>query len=336
MSAPAGPRERRATARAPAAVEDEARARARLRAVVRGPPRRRTARRPRARGGRGPGLPGRAARSGTPGPALGRHRPPRRALEHARRRRGPTALRRPEPSRPSSGLDVLHHFADPGGVLRRGRARARAPAVAWRSSSPGSRRSPGSVYRFFHQEDCRLSVDPWQPVPRRRKGQLRRRRRRALADRARHAPGALARARPAPPRVRRVNAFAYLLSARLPAGSLLPAAAARPRWRSRARPRRRCSRSRALLGAAGAARGALTPGPAARPDRFRARRARRGGSGRSAPRPRSSTRPPSADAQRERRAVDVQRAQELAAGRAQHGERDRHRGPEARRLLSGP
>ena len=84
------------------------------------------------------------------------------------------------------------------------------------------------VYRFFHQEDCRLSVDPWNPFPGPVKDSFEgdaavpwKIVRRATAARWREL-GLL------PPRIVRVNAFGYLLSLGFRPASLLPARLAGP------------------------------------------------------------------------------------------------------------
>lgn len=119
------------------------------------------------------------------------------------------------------GLDVLHHLAAPasffreaGRVLRpRGRLALVEPWI-----------SPLSfvVYRFLHQEECRLSVDPWDPFPGRDKPSFE-------GDAA--VPWKMARETADarwgdlgfhPPRVQRLNAFAYLPSLGFRPGSLLP------------------------------------------------------------------------------------------------------------------
>ncbi len=119
------------------------------------------------------------------------------------------------------GLDVLHHLERPAEFL--GEA-ARVLREGGRLALVEPWITPLSwvVYRFFHQESCRLSVDPWHPfppgkdsfdgdaaVPWRLVRQTLPERWRALGLE--------------PPRVRRVNAFAYLLSLGFRSGSLLPA-----------------------------------------------------------------------------------------------------------------
>ena len=62
------------------------------------------------------------------------------------------------------GLDVLHHLPDPAAFFCEA---ARVLAEGGRLSLVEPWITPLSwvVYRFFHQENCRLSVDPWQPFP---------------------------------------------------------------------------------------------------------------------------------------------------------------------------
>lgn len=118
------------------------------------------------------------------------------------------------------GLDVLHHLDRPAGFF----------AEAARVLSPGGRLAlvepwitPLSflVYRFFHQEECRISVDGWQAFPAGK----------ASFDGNAAIPWRLHRDTTEKrwndfglgrPRVERVNTFAYLLSLGFRAGSLLP------------------------------------------------------------------------------------------------------------------
>ena len=119
------------------------------------------------------------------------------------------------------GLDVLHHLERPAEFL--GEA-ARVLRKGGRLALVEPWITPLSwvVYRFFHQESCRLSVDPWHPFPPGKDsfdGDAAvpwRLVRQTLPDRWR-ALGL------DPPRVRRLNAFAYLLSLGFRPGSLLPA-----------------------------------------------------------------------------------------------------------------
>ncbi len=122
------------------------------------------------------------------------------------------------------GLDVLHHLSDPRAFF----------ADATRALAPGGRLalvepwiSPLSwiVYRFFHEEDCRLSVDPWRPFPPGKAG----------FDGDAALPWRIVSvAREADwrelglsaPRVERLNAFAYLMTLGFRRASLLPSGAA--------------------------------------------------------------------------------------------------------------
>ena len=125
------------------------------------------------------------------------------------------------------GLDVLHHFGRPSGFFREA---ARVLGADGRIVLVEPWITPLSwvIYRFFHQEDCRLSRRPVEPVPG-REGQLRRAtppcRGRWSARRPESRWRELGLS---PPRVRRLNAFAYVLSLGFRPGSLLPRALASP------------------------------------------------------------------------------------------------------------
>lgn len=125
------------------------------------------------------------------------------------------------------GLDVLHHLAAPADFFREA---ARALRAGGRIALVEPWITPFSwpIYRFFHQEDCRLSVDPWQPFPAGGKDSF---------DGDAAVPWRMARDTPAerwnelglrPPRVARLNAFAYLLSLGFRPASLLSARLAGP------------------------------------------------------------------------------------------------------------
>jgi len=84
------------------------------------------------------------------------------------------------------------------------------------------------VYRFFHQEVCRLSVDPWRPFPSPAKDSF---------DGDAAVPWKIVRTTPPlawrelgllPPRAARLNAFGYLLSLGFRPASLLPGPLAGP------------------------------------------------------------------------------------------------------------
>jgi len=125
------------------------------------------------------------------------------------------------------GLDVLHHFAAPADFFREA---ARALRAGGRIALVEPWITPFSwvIYRFFHQEDCRLGVDPWSPFPAHGKdsfegdaavpwkivGETKDARWRELGL--------------SPPGLTRLNAFAYLLTLGFRPGSLLPARLAGP------------------------------------------------------------------------------------------------------------
>jgi SAM-dependent methyltransferase len=126
-----------------------------------------------------------------------------------------------------AGLDVLHHLPDPGAFFAEA-ARVLAPGGRVVLVEPWITPLSWPVYRFFHQEDCRMTADPWQPFPPGAKDSF---------DGNATIPWQLVRdTQPArwhalglePPRVQKIDAFAYLLTLGFRPGSLLPAAAAGP------------------------------------------------------------------------------------------------------------
>ena len=125
------------------------------------------------------------------------------------------------------GLDVLHHLAAPAAFFREA---ARVLKATGRIALVEPWITPLSwvVYRFFHQENCRLSVDPWNPFPNSGKDSF---------DGDAAVPWRMVRETPAgrwralgflPPRVVRRNAFGYLLSLGFRPASLLPVPLAAP------------------------------------------------------------------------------------------------------------
>jgi SAM-dependent methyltransferase len=119
------------------------------------------------------------------------------------------------------GLDVLHHLAAPAAFFAEA-ARVLRTAGTLALVEPWITPLSWVVYRFFHQEDCRLSVDPWDPFPGSGKDSF---------DGDAAVPWKIVRETPParwrelgllPPRVARLNAFAYLLSLGFRPGSLLP------------------------------------------------------------------------------------------------------------------
>ncbi len=125
------------------------------------------------------------------------------------------------------GIDVLHHLGDPAAFFAEA-ARVLRPNGRVAFVEPWITPLSWVVYRFFHQEDCRLGVDPWRPFPGHGKDSF---------DGDAAVPWRMVRDTPLerwgalglrPPEVRRHNAFAYLLSLGFRAGSLLPAALVRP------------------------------------------------------------------------------------------------------------
>lgn len=125
------------------------------------------------------------------------------------------------------GLDVLHHLPKPAGFFREA-ARVLGGLGDLRLVEPWITPLGWVIYRFFHQEECRLGVDPWDPFPGPEKDAF---------DGNAAVPWRLLARTPrwewrhlgfGPPRRLRLNAWAYLLSLGFREGSLLPARLVRP------------------------------------------------------------------------------------------------------------
>lgn len=118
------------------------------------------------------------------------------------------------------GLDVLHHLKDPAAFFGEA-ARVLAPGGRLALVEPWISALSWPIYRFLHEEDCRLGVDPWRPFPADKAG----------FDGDAALPWRIVRDASeadwrrlglAPPSVTRLNAFAYLMSLGFRQASLLP------------------------------------------------------------------------------------------------------------------
>jgi SAM-dependent methyltransferase len=125
------------------------------------------------------------------------------------------------------GLDVLHHLAEPSTFFLEA-GRVLAPGGRLALVEPWLSPLSWPIYRFLHEEDCRLSGDPWRPFPGSAKAAFE-------GDAA--LPWRLLRAACeddwlrlgfGPPRVVRIPTFAYLLSLGFRRASLLPRPLAGP------------------------------------------------------------------------------------------------------------
>jgi SAM-dependent methyltransferase len=125
------------------------------------------------------------------------------------------------------GLDVLHHLAEPARFFREA-GRVLDTGGRLTLVEPWITAFSYGIYRWLHQEHCRLRVDPWKPFAGSGKDSFE-------GDAA--VPWKMVRDTPVrrweelgfgPPHVDRRNAFAYLLSLGFRRPSLLPRRLARP------------------------------------------------------------------------------------------------------------
>jgi SAM-dependent methyltransferase len=125
------------------------------------------------------------------------------------------------------GLDVLHHLPRPALFFREA-ARVLGGVGTLSLVEPWISPLGWIVYRFFHQEACRLRVDPWDPFPGSQKDSF---------DGDAAVPWRLVGSTPhrewrllgfEPPRLSRLNTFAYLASLGFRERSLLPTRAVNP------------------------------------------------------------------------------------------------------------
>jgi len=122
------------------------------------------------------------------------------------------------------GLDLVHHLARPAKFFAEA-ARVVVPGGRVAVVEPWVTPFSYPIYRFLHQEGCTLGLDPWNPF-----GLVEGEMKDAFDGDAAVAhrllgrtPGARwAELGFAPPRCRRLNGFAYLLSLGFKPGTLLP------------------------------------------------------------------------------------------------------------------
>jgi SAM-dependent methyltransferase len=118
-------------------------------------------------------------------------------------------------------LDLVHHLASPAGFFAEA-ARVLTPGGRLAAIEPWVSPLSYPIYRWAHEEGCDLGIDPWRPFGAGPKEAFEGNG--ALAWRVVRAGGAEAWGRLGlgAPRVRRLNAFGYLLSLGFKPRSLLP------------------------------------------------------------------------------------------------------------------
>jgi SAM-dependent methyltransferase len=118
-------------------------------------------------------------------------------------------------------LDLVHHLARPGDFFAEA-ARVLRPGGHIAAIEPWVSPLSYPIYRWLHEEGCDLGIDPWNPFGAGAKeafegnAALMWRVVRGGDEEAWRQMGLR------PPRVRRINAFGYLLSLGFSRGSLLP------------------------------------------------------------------------------------------------------------------
>lgn len=120
-------------------------------------------------------------------------------------------------------LDLVHHLARPRDFFAEA-ARVLRPGGRIAAVEPWVSPLSYPIYRWLHEEGCDLGIDPWDPFPASAGAKKAFEGNGALTWRVVRSgdEGAWRGMGLRPPRVRRINAFGYLLSLGFRPGSLLP------------------------------------------------------------------------------------------------------------------